>query len=33
LVLQGNATALVVRAFAASANVISIAGYVNEITV
>jgi len=33
LVLQGNATALVVRAFAATANVISIAGYVNEITV
>ncbi len=31
LVLQGNASALVVRAFAASANVISIAGYVNEI--
>ena len=33
LVLQGNATALIVRAFAATANVISIAGYVNEITV
>lgn len=31
LVLQGNATALVVRAFAATANVINIAGYVNEI--
>jgi len=31
LVLQGNATALVVRAFAATANVISIAGYVHEI--
>jgi len=31
LVLQGNATPLVVRAFAASANVINIAGYVNEI--
>jgi hypothetical protein len=31
LVLRGNATALVVRAFAASANVISIAGFVNEI--
>lgn len=31
LVLQGNASALVVRAFAATANVISIAGYVNEI--
>ena len=32
LVLQGNATALVVRAFAATANVINISGYVNEIT-
>lgn len=32
LVLQGNATALVVRAFAATANVINIAGYVNEIS-
>ena len=31
LVLQGNASALVVRAFAATADVISIAGYVNEI--
>ena len=31
LVLQGNATALLVRAFAATANVVSIAGYVNEI--
>ena len=31
LVLQGNATALVVRAFCASADVVSIAGYVNEI--
>jgi hypothetical protein len=31
LVLQGNASALVVRAFAATTNVISIAGYVNEI--
>ena len=31
LVLQGNATALLVRAFAATGNVISIAGYVNEI--
>jgi hypothetical protein len=30
-VLQGNATALVVRAFAASANVVMIGGYVNEI--
>jgi len=33
LVLQGNATALVVRAFAATADVVMIAGYVNEITV
>lgn len=32
LVIKGNATALVVRAFAASANVINIAGYVNRIT-
>lgn len=33
LVIKGNAsTALVVRAFAATANVISIAGYVNRIT-
>jgi hypothetical protein len=32
LVLQGNATALVVRAFCASANVVSIGGYVNEIS-
>ena len=32
LVLQGNASALVVRAFAASANVVMIGGYVNEIT-
>jgi hypothetical protein len=31
LVLQGNATALIVRAFCATANVVSIAGYVNEI--
>ena len=31
LVLQGNATALVVKAFAATANVIIIHGYVNEI--
>ena len=31
LVLQGNATALNVRAFCATANVVSIAGYVNEI--
>jgi len=32
LVLQGNATPVVVRAFAATANVISIGGYVNRIT-
>lgn len=33
LVIKGNATALIVRAFcAAQANVISIAGYVNRIT-
>ena len=32
LVIKGNATALVVRAFAATANVINIAGYVNRIT-
>lgn len=32
LIVQGNATALVVRAFAATANVISIGGYVNTIT-
>jgi hypothetical protein len=31
LILKGNATALVVRAFAATANVISISGYVNVI--
>ena len=31
LVLQGNATALVVKAFAATANVVVIHGYVNEI--
>ena len=31
LMLKGNATALVVRAFAATANVITIHGYVNEI--
>ena len=31
LVLQGNATALVVKAFAATANVIIIHGFVNEI--
>ena len=29
--LKGNATPLVVRAFAATANVITISGYVNEI--
>lgn len=32
LILKGNATALVVRAFAATANVITISGYVNRIT-
>ena len=32
LVIKGNATALIVRAFAATANVINIAGYVNRIT-
>ena len=33
LVIKGNATPLVVRAFAATTNVINIAGYVNRITV
>jgi hypothetical protein len=33
LVIKGNATPLLVRAFAATANVINIAGYVNRITV
>lgn len=32
LVLKGNATPLVVRAFAATANVVTISGYVNRIT-
>ena len=32
LVLKGNATPLVVKAFCASANVVSIAGFVNRIT-
>ena len=32
LVIKGNATALVVRAFAATANVITIHGFVNQIT-
>jgi len=32
LVIKGNATALIVRAFAGTANVINIAGYVNRIT-
>jgi hypothetical protein len=32
LVIKGNATPLVVRAFAASANVVMIGGYVNRIT-
>ena len=33
LLIKGNATALVVRAFAATANVICIHGFVNRITV
>jgi hypothetical protein len=32
LVIKGNATALVVRAFAATADVVMIGGYVNRIT-
>ena len=32
LVIKGNATPLVVKAFCASASVVSIAGYVNRIT-
>jgi hypothetical protein len=32
LVIKGNASALIVRAFAATADVINIAGYVNRIT-
>lgn len=32
LILKGNSTALVVRAFAATTNVITISGYVNRIT-
>jgi len=32
LIIKGNATPLIVRAFAATANVINIAGYVNRIT-
>ena len=32
LLLQGNATAKVIRAFAATANVVVILGYVNRIT-
>ena len=32
LILKGNATPLVVRAFAATANVICVSGYVNRIT-
>lgn len=31
LVIKGNGTPLVVRAFAAAANVVTISGYVNEI--
>ena len=33
LLIKGNATALVVKAFAGTANVICIHGYVNQITV
>ena len=32
LLVKGNSTALIVRAFAASANVITISGYINQIT-
>lgn len=32
LVLKGNATPLVIRAFAATANVVTITGYVNRIS-
>ena len=32
LIIKGNATALIVRAFAGTANVVNIAGYVNRIT-
>ena len=32
LIIKGNATPLLVRAFCATANVVSIAGYVNRIT-
>lgn len=32
LIIKGNATPLVVRAFAATANVVTITGYVNRIT-
>jgi hypothetical protein len=32
LLIKGNATALVVRAFAATANVITVHGFVNQIT-
>ena len=32
LIIKGNATPLVVRAFAATANVITLTGYVNRIT-
>jgi hypothetical protein len=32
LVIKGNATPLVIRAFAGSANVITLSGYVNRIT-
>ena len=32
LLVKGNSTALIVRAFAATANVITISGYINQIT-
>jgi len=32
LILKGNATPLIIRAFAATANVITLSGYVNRIT-
>ena len=32
LIIKGNATALIVRAFAGTADVVNIAGYVNRIT-
>jgi hypothetical protein len=32
LLIKGNSTALIVRAFAATTNLITIHGYVNQIT-